>query len=46
MSGHWDKVIKLACKPKQASPKAKAHDGTLRDICASLAVRLREPSLV
>ncbi|PVG04714.1 ANTH-domain-containing protein [Serendipita vermifera] len=56
MSGHWDKVIKLACKPKQAAPKAKyldpiiaatySDDGTLREICASLAVRLREPSLV
>ncbi|CCA67480.1 hypothetical protein PIIN_01309 [Serendipita indica DSM 11827] len=53
---HWDKVVKLACKPKSAAPKAKyldpiiaatySDESSLRDVFASLAVRLREPTLV
>ncbi|KAG8822596.1 hypothetical protein FRC17_009507 [Serendipita sp. 399] len=56
MANNWDKIVKLACKPKSAAPKAKyldsiiattySDDGSLRDVFAALAVRLRDSSNV
>ncbi|QRW03111.1 epsin amino-terminal-like (ENTH) domain-containing protein C19F8,03c [Ceratobasidium sp. AG-Ba] len=52
----FDKVVKLACKPKAAAPKAKyieplisatySDDGSIHDICKALAPRFREPNAV
>ncbi|KAK4689447.1 hypothetical protein P7C73_g665, partial [Tremellales sp. Uapishka_1] len=51
---NFEKIVKLACKPKNAPPKAKyvdvlvaatySDDGSLQDICRSLSLRLREPN--
>ncbi|ORY25441.1 ANTH domain-domain-containing protein, partial [Naematelia encephala] len=56
MSNNFDKIVKLACKPKNAPPKAKyvdtlvaatySDDGSLNDITRSLSLRLREPNAV
>lgn len=52
----FDKVVKLACKPKPAPPKAKyldaiiaatwSEDGAVHDVCKALAPRFREPNAV
>ncbi|KAF9244681.1 ANTH domain-containing protein [Melanogaster broomeanus] len=52
----FDKVVKLACKPKAAPPKAKyldpiiaatwAEDGAVHDVCKALVPRLREPNAI
>ncbi|KAG6864849.1 hypothetical protein C0991_006790 [Blastosporella zonata] len=52
----FDKVVKLACKPKAAAPKAKyldtiiaatwSDDGAIHDVCKALAPRFREPNTV
>ncbi|KAF8141827.1 ANTH domain-containing protein [Boletus edulis] len=51
-----DKVVKLACKPKPAPPKAKyldpiiaatwSEDGAVHDVCKALVPRLREPNAI
>ncbi|KAL7420669.1 hypothetical protein Q5752_004620 [Cryptotrichosporon argae] len=56
MSNNYDKIVKLACKPKNAPPKDKyinslvsatfQDDGALADISRSLSLRLREPNAV
>ncbi|WVR09685.1 hypothetical protein IAU60_006760 [Kwoniella sp. DSM 27419] len=56
MSHNLDKIVKLACKPKNAPPKAKyvdvliaatySDDGSLQDIVRSLSLRVREPNAV
>ncbi|OCF31610.1 ENTH domain-containing protein [Kwoniella heveanensis CBS 569] len=56
MSHNYDKIVKLACKPKNAPPKAKyidvliaasfSDDGSLQDIIRSLSLRLREANAV
>ncbi|EIN09626.1 ANTH-domain-containing protein [Punctularia strigosozonata HHB-11173 SS5] len=53
---HFDKIVKLACKPKAAPPKAKyidpilagtySEDGTVGDICRALQPRFREPNAI
>ncbi|TFK39925.1 ANTH domain-containing protein [Crucibulum laeve] len=50
----FDKVVKLACKPKAAPPKAKyldpiiaatwSDDGAVHDVCKALSPRFREPN--
>ncbi|KAJ2921009.1 hypothetical protein H1R20_g16081, partial [Candolleomyces eurysporus] len=50
----FDKIVKLACKPKAAAPKAKyldpiiaatwSDDGSISDVCKALVPRLREPN--
>ncbi|PPQ91467.1 hypothetical protein CVT25_013724 [Psilocybe cyanescens] len=52
----YDKVVKLACKPKAAPPKAKyidpiiaatwSDDGAVHDVCKALSPRLREPNAI
>ncbi|KAI0035312.1 ANTH domain-containing protein, partial [Vararia minispora EC-137] len=52
----FDKVVKNACKPKNAPPKAKyldpiiaatwSDDGSVHDVCKALAPRLREPNAI
>ncbi|KAF9006012.1 ANTH domain-containing protein [Cyathus striatus] len=52
----FDKVVKLACKPKAAPPKAKyldpiiaatwSDDGAVHDVCKALAPRFREPNVI
>ncbi|KAG5647842.1 hypothetical protein DXG03_007766 [Asterophora parasitica] len=52
----FDKVVKLACKPKPAPPKAKyldtiiaatwSDDGAVHDVCKALSPRFREPNAV
>ncbi|KAI6107289.1 ANTH-domain-containing protein [Pisolithus croceorrhizus] len=52
----FDKVVKLACKPKAAPPKAKyldpiiaatwSEDGAVYDVCKALIPRLREPNAI
>ncbi|KAF8518979.1 ANTH domain-containing protein [Hysterangium stoloniferum] len=52
----FDKVVKLACKPKAAPPKAKyldpiiaatwSEDGAVVDVCKALSPRFREPNAV
>ncbi|KAF9531706.1 ANTH domain-containing protein [Crepidotus variabilis] len=52
----FDKVVKLACKPKPVPPKAKyidpiiaatwSDDGAVHDVCKALVPRLREPNAV
>ncbi|KAF5352896.1 hypothetical protein D9757_012111 [Collybiopsis confluens] len=52
----YDKVVKLACKPKAAPPKAKyldpiiaatwSDDGAVHDVCKALSPRFREPNSV
>ncbi|KAF9561222.1 ANTH-domain-containing protein [Agrocybe pediades] len=52
----FDKVVKLACKPKAAPPKAKyidpiiaatwSDDGAVHDVCKALAPRIREPNAI
>jgi hypothetical protein len=52
----YDKVVKLACKPKAAPPKAKyidpiiaatwSDDGAVHDVCKALSPRLREPNTI
>ncbi|KAH7885870.1 ANTH domain-containing protein [Phlebopus sp. FC_14] len=52
----FDKVVKLACKPKAAPPKAKyidpiiaatwSDDGAIHDVCKALVPRLREPNSI
>ncbi|KAL0565645.1 hypothetical protein V5O48_016373, partial [Marasmius crinis-equi] len=52
----YDKVVKLACKPKAAPPKAKyldpiiaatwSEDGAVHDVLKALSPRLREPNAV
>ncbi|KIJ20689.1 hypothetical protein PAXINDRAFT_95745 [Paxillus involutus ATCC 200175] len=52
----FDKVVKLACKPKAAPPKAKyldpivaatwSEDGAVHDVCKALVPRLREPNAI
>ncbi|KAG6374848.1 hypothetical protein JVT61DRAFT_4233 [Boletus reticuloceps] len=51
-----DKVVKLACKPKPAPPKAKyldpiiaatwSEEGAIHDVCKALVPRLREPNAI
>ncbi|KZV66314.1 ANTH-domain-containing protein [Peniophora sp. CONT] len=50
----FEKVVKNACKPKHAPPKAKyldpiiaatwSEDGAIHDVCRALAPRFREPN--
>ncbi|KAF8316773.1 ANTH-domain-containing protein, partial [Clavulina sp. PMI_390] len=50
----FEKIVKLACKPKAAPPKAKyldpiiaatySDDGAIGDVCRALSGRLREPN--
>ncbi|GJJ11113.1 hypothetical protein Clacol_005344 [Clathrus columnatus] len=52
----FDKVVKLACKPKAAPPKAKyldpiiaatwSEDGAVADVCKALTPRFREPNAI
>ncbi|KDR80609.1 hypothetical protein GALMADRAFT_60535 [Galerina marginata CBS 339.88] len=52
----YDKVVKLACKPKAAAPKAKyidpiiaatwSDDGAVHDVCKALSPRIREPNAI
>ncbi|RDB23579.1 ENTH domain-containing protein C19F8.03c [Hypsizygus marmoreus] len=52
----YDKVVKLACKPKAAPPKAKyldpiiaatwSDDGAVHDVCKALSPRFREPNAI
>ncbi|KAF8817472.1 ANTH-domain-containing protein [Phlegmacium glaucopus] len=52
----YDKVVKLACKPKAAPPKAKyidpiiaatwSNDGAVHDVCKALSPRIREPNTI
>ncbi|KAH7335185.1 ANTH domain-containing protein [Rhizoctonia solani] len=52
----FEKLVKLACKPKGAAPKSKyidplvsatyADDGSIHDICRALAPRFKEPNAV
>ncbi|KAJ7117548.1 ANTH domain-containing protein, partial [Mycena epipterygia] len=52
----YDKVVKLACKPKAAPPKAKYLDpiiaatwdegGAVHDVCKALSPRFREPNAI
>lgn len=52
----YDKVVKLACKPKAAPPKAKYIDpiiaatwsegGAVHDVCKALSPRFREPNAI
>ncbi|TEB36727.1 ANTH-domain-containing protein [Coprinellus micaceus] len=52
----FDKIVKLACKPKAASPKAKyidpiiaatwSDDGAVSDVCKALVPRIREPNVI
>ncbi|KAF8661320.1 hypothetical protein AX16_001417 [Volvariella volvacea WC 439] len=52
----FDKVVKLACKPKAAPPKAKyldpiiaatwSDDGAVHDVCKALSPRFREPNAI
>ncbi|KAF7370252.1 ENTH domain-containing protein [Mycena sanguinolenta] len=52
----FDKVVKLACKPKAAPPKAKYLDpiiaatwdegGAVHDVCKALSPRFREPNAI
>ncbi|KAJ3928136.1 MAG: ANTH domain-containing protein, partial [Lentinula lateritia] len=52
----YDKVVKMACKPKAAPPKAKyldpiiaatwSDDGAVHDVCKALSPRFREPNSV
>ncbi|THH28110.1 hypothetical protein EUX98_g6073 [Antrodiella citrinella] len=55
-SSSYDKVIKLACKPKAAPPKPKymdpiiaatwSEDGAVHDVCKALTPRFREPNAI
>ncbi|KAK7056263.1 hypothetical protein VNI00_002816 [Paramarasmius palmivorus] len=52
----YDKIVKLACKPKAAPPKAKyldpiiaatwSEDGAVHDVCKALSPRFREPNAI
>ncbi|KII87482.1 hypothetical protein PLICRDRAFT_43127 [Plicaturopsis crispa FD-325 SS-3] len=52
----FDKVVRLACKPKAAPPKAKyldpiiaatwSEDGAVHDVCKALSPRFREPNAI
>ncbi|TRM60781.1 ANTH domain-containing protein [Schizophyllum amplum] len=52
----FDKVVKLACKPKPAPPKAKylepiiaatwSEEGAVGDVCKALSPRFREPNAI
>ncbi|GJE90285.1 ANTH-domain-containing protein [Phanerochaete sordida] len=52
----FDKVVKLACKPKAAPPKPKyldpiiaatwSEDGAVHDVCKALLPRFREPNVI
>ncbi|KZT37757.1 ANTH-domain-containing protein [Sistotremastrum suecicum HHB10207 ss-3] len=52
----YEKVVKLACKPKHAPPKAKyldpiiaatwSDDGAVHDVCRALAPRFKEPNAI
>ncbi|KAG9013744.1 hypothetical protein FRB90_005749 [Tulasnella sp. 427] len=52
----YEKVVKLACKPKAAPPKSKyidpiiaatySEDGAIHDVCKALAPRFREPNAI
>ncbi|KAJ7576957.1 ANTH-domain-containing protein [Mycena floridula] len=52
----YEKVVKLACKPKAAPPKAKyidpiiaatwSEDGAVHDVCKALSPRFREPNAI
>ncbi|GBE86242.1 ANTH-domain-containing protein [Sparassis crispa] len=52
----FEKVVKGACKPKAAPPKAKyldpiiaatwSEDGAVHDVCKALSPRLREPNVI
>ncbi|KAG9001497.1 hypothetical protein FRB94_006561 [Tulasnella sp. JGI-2019a] len=52
----YEKVVKLACKPKAAPPKAKyidtiiaatySEDGAVHDVCKALAPKFREPNAI
>ncbi|KZP21067.1 ANTH-domain-containing protein, partial [Athelia psychrophila] len=52
----YDKVVKLACKPKAAPPKPKyldtilaatwSEDGAVHDVCKALSPRFREPNAI
>ncbi|EKM50164.1 uncharacterized protein PHACADRAFT_105881 [Phanerochaete carnosa HHB-10118-sp] len=56
MSTSYDKVVKLACKPKAAPPKPKyldpiiaatwSEDGAVHDVCRALMPRFREPNAI
>ncbi|KAH8103846.1 ANTH-domain-containing protein [Cristinia sonorae] len=56
MSSSYEKVVKLACKPKAAPPKSKyldpivaatwSEDGAVHDVCKALSPRFREPNAV
>ncbi|KAG8871396.1 hypothetical protein FRB97_008727 [Tulasnella sp. 331] len=52
----YEKVVKLACKPKAAPPKAKyidtiiaatySEDGAVHDVCKALAPKFKEPNAI
>ncbi|KIY43090.1 ANTH-domain-containing protein [Fistulina hepatica ATCC 64428] len=52
----YDKVVKLACKPKAAPPKTKylepiiaatwLEDGAVHDVCKALSLRFKEPNAI
>ncbi|KAF5336155.1 hypothetical protein D9611_006350 [Ephemerocybe angulata] len=52
----FDKIVKLACKPKAAAPKSKyidpiiaatwADEGSVSDVCKALVPRIREPNVL
>ncbi|KAF5355356.1 hypothetical protein D9758_006098 [Tetrapyrgos nigripes] len=52
----FEKIVKLACKPKAAPPKAKyldpiiaatwSEDGAVHDVCKALSPRFREPNAI
>lgn len=54
MSGHWQKVVSGACKPKHAPPKPKyidalisctyQSDGSFQDVSRALRSKLRDPN--
>ncbi|PSR80211.1 hypothetical protein PHLCEN_2v6793 [Hermanssonia centrifuga] len=56
MATSYDKVVKLACKPKAAPPKTKyldpiiaatwSEDGAVHDVCKALSPRFREPNAI
>ncbi|KAJ3480704.1 hypothetical protein NLI96_g8164 [Meripilus lineatus] len=56
MASSYDKLVKLACKPKAAPPKSKyldpiiaatwSEDGSVHDVCKALAPRFREPNAI
>ncbi|TCD65050.1 hypothetical protein EIP91_003288 [Steccherinum ochraceum] len=55
-SSSYEKVVKMACKPKAAPPKTKymdpiiaatwSEDGAVHDVCKALTPRFREPNAI